>query len=260
MTSQPYMPLWVGDFLGDTLHLEAEEVGQYLLILMAMWRAGGELPDDAALLSRVTRGPMSENVRALLTVRDGKLTQMRLLRELSNARSVTDARREAGKRGANAKWLKNKDTKMAKPSVCHKQNNGTQDHTQLATNVANYPLTPKGGNRATSLSPDWKPNEDCIQYGITLGFTRDAVDGIAEDFRIWALSASGKNTLKKNWELAFKGWMRRETKGTYRGSGPPKKGNFAQITDELLAEAREKDARNSSPRLIESGSASPGSR
>ena len=37
----PYMQLWIADFIGDTLHLSDAEVGQYILILMAMWRNGG---------------------------------------------------------------------------------------------------------------------------------------------------------------------------------------------------------------------------
>ena len=38
MSAQPYMPLWISDFIGDTLELDAKEVGAYMLILMAMWQ------------------------------------------------------------------------------------------------------------------------------------------------------------------------------------------------------------------------------
>ena len=41
MSKTPFMPLWVSDFVGDTMGLDAQEVGAYLLLIMAQWQAGG---------------------------------------------------------------------------------------------------------------------------------------------------------------------------------------------------------------------------
>jgi uncharacterized protein YdaU (DUF1376 family) len=50
------MPLWVSDFLGDTLELSGAEIGAYMLLLMAQWNRGGKsLPDDQAKLKRLCR-------------------------------------------------------------------------------------------------------------------------------------------------------------------------------------------------------------
>lgn len=49
-------PIWVDAFQRDTQHLEADEVGAYFLILMAMWtRESCDFPADDARLARVAR-------------------------------------------------------------------------------------------------------------------------------------------------------------------------------------------------------------
>jgi len=49
-------PLWTDALLRDVMHLSAEEVGAYMLILMAMWkRETATLPLDHARLARIAR-------------------------------------------------------------------------------------------------------------------------------------------------------------------------------------------------------------
>jgi uncharacterized protein YdaU (DUF1376 family) len=52
MSSRPYMPLWIGDYLADTAHLPTIGHGAYLLSMMHYWRHG-PLPDDPAMLRRI---------------------------------------------------------------------------------------------------------------------------------------------------------------------------------------------------------------
>lgn len=86
-------PIWVDAFQRDTQHLEADEIGAYFLILMAMWtRESCDFPDDDSRLARVSRvstrlwksriGPV---IRAFLTAKDGVVTSKRLREEAAYA-------------------------------------------------------------------------------------------------------------------------------------------------------------------------------
>ena len=55
--NRPCVPLYVGDYLGDTGHLTTAQHGAYLLLMMHYWRKG-ELPDDDRQLSKITKLPL----------------------------------------------------------------------------------------------------------------------------------------------------------------------------------------------------------
>ncbi len=107
--SNVWMPLYVGDYLADTMHLNAEEHGAYLLLLMHYWRTG-PLPDTARALAGIARvsadswaGDLGDTVRAFFRAEGGRLHHGRVDAELLKARSLSSKRRAAGKRGAASK-------------------------------------------------------------------------------------------------------------------------------------------------------------
>lgn len=56
---RPWMPFYVGDYLGDTGHLSTVQHGAYILLLCFYWRTGS-LPDDDQELANITRLPLED--------------------------------------------------------------------------------------------------------------------------------------------------------------------------------------------------------
>jgi uncharacterized protein YdaU (DUF1376 family) len=119
MSERPFMQLYVSDFIGDTLQLSTEQIGAYMLLLMAMWNAGGKLPSDDAKLARVVR--MSVKKWRSISVdmmgffeRDAEtIWHNRLTKELQKSERKTDLRAAAGAKGGTAKAFKDKGVALA---------------------------------------------------------------------------------------------------------------------------------------------------
>lgn len=99
--NRPWMPLYVGDYLGDTGHLTTAQHGAYLLLMMHYWRKG-ELPDDDRQLSKITKLPLKTwcEYRPILHdfFHDG-WKHKRIDAELQKMTRVSLKRAEAGQKG-----------------------------------------------------------------------------------------------------------------------------------------------------------------
>lgn len=101
------MPLYVGDYLADTMHLTRDEHGAYLLLLMAYWRRGGPLPDEAASLAAIAHASIEEWMHTLCTrikpffhVVEGLWHHKRVDSELAKANRIIEQKTKA----ANSRW------------------------------------------------------------------------------------------------------------------------------------------------------------
>jgi hypothetical protein len=104
-------------------------------------------------------------------------------------------------------------------------------HTLPEENIINNiyarekPKTQKGSR----LPEGWQPSLETLSYADKLGCSAAEISTMAEDFRLWAYSASGQVSIKRDWESAFKGWMRREKAKGRDGFKP--KPRYGQVVE-----------------------------
>lgn len=103
----PYMPVYIGDFLTDTMDLTPDQMGAYWLLCMAYWQNQGALPSEINYLLRASR--MQKRIKSLQGILDryfevhgDLLIHHRIEKELNRARTAY-AQRAQGARTANGK-------------------------------------------------------------------------------------------------------------------------------------------------------------
>ena len=96
-----WMPLYVGDYLRDTMHLTAEQHGHYLLAIIAYWTRGGPLPDDDEILSEICKMRVKNRQNSLMVLRqffvrsNAELRHRRIDAELAHARDKSEQAKTA---------------------------------------------------------------------------------------------------------------------------------------------------------------------
>lgn len=199
MSERPdrWMPLYVGEYLADTMRLTTLQHGAYLLLIMAYWRSGEPLPDDDEDLAAITKLPLKDwqrmraKIAAFFMVGDGVWRHKRVNKELDKAEGKTVQQSEAGKASAAARKARRNATASAneKPTTVE-----TPDATDVDTGEVTG--TPTEGQPEGNPLPIPQPREDSVASATGAAAPpadppsdRDLVwgDGLA-----WLASATGK--------------------------------------------------------------------
>ncbi len=104
------MPFHVDAYLGDTTGFTTIEHGAYLLLLFAMWRGNGGVPNDDKRLARITHLSLKQWLRVKPTIMrhcvpsGAFLTQPMLLKSIDIVRQKSSKASDS----ARARWLKHK--------------------------------------------------------------------------------------------------------------------------------------------------------
>jgi uncharacterized protein YdaU (DUF1376 family) len=252
MAEFPSMPFWTDAYLADTTHLTTTEHGAYLLLLIAMWRTSDKrLPNDDHRLARYAKLTSGQWARMRSTIMeffrsDGDwITQGRLTDEATlvklHSRSQSDK--------ARARWLKNNNTTdaVALPDECRSDAptpTPTPTSTDSSLRSESSPPETRADRlaatlkeehratikRATRLSPNWTPDEECHAFAVELDLDPGAV---LMQFRDYWL-AKPTNATKLDWNATWRSWCRRDAERRDERGG---RGSNRQAPGGLLAAA-----------------------
>jgi uncharacterized protein YdaU (DUF1376 family) len=134
--SDAWMPLYIGDYLSDTMHLTCEQSGAYLHLIMHYWRSGA-LPDNDIALAQVTRLPLKQwkahrsLIAAFFDVSGGQWSHKRIDAERKKASEVKERYAERAQKGAAKRW--HKDASSNASSIDEGCNGHGNSHLQVST-------------------------------------------------------------------------------------------------------------------------------
>lgn len=160
-------PLWVDAFHRDTQHLAADEVGCYLLILMAMWtRESCDFPDDDRRLAHIARvslrlwrsriGPI---IRQFLSVDGDALFSKRLREEAAYVERQVTHQSERKKGDNSGKSLKSNDSdKTADKSTVKPRHHPSQQPNLSSSSPPNA----RAPDHAPAREDDPPPRADLV--------------------------------------------------------------------------------------------------
>lgn len=108
-----WMPMYWGDYVRDTGHLNAAGHGAYLMLIKHYWCTGAPLADDDDELWRIACCDskkewlsLKPRIAKLFVTNDGLLIHKRVEHEMAKTSAITSSKSKAGKLGALSKWGK----------------------------------------------------------------------------------------------------------------------------------------------------------
>lgn len=153
MAELPHMPMFWGDYLGDTTHLTCLEHGAYLQLIGKYWRQGHGFPDDDARLCRLVGLSKREwkAVREIIVeffiIIDGVWQHKRIEQELAKARRKVEQASEAGRASAQRRF-------NGRSTDAQRESNGRDTGKQpTRTRTIKNPLTPLRDQSTGRASP-----------------------------------------------------------------------------------------------------------
>lgn len=245
------MPMFWDAYLADTTHLSTEEHGAYLLLLGAMWRRNGSVPDndrDNARILGLTPAKWRQikgRLAPLLIIDNGQITQKNLQKIWKITQEKIAVNRMNGAKGGRPKANENKSMEKPNGFVSVKPIETIPEPEPEVSTTANAVVTltipeqpnsqngkgkVRGAARGSRLSKSWNPSPKDYAFAAKHNLTREEINREADKFRNHWTAATGKGSVKLDWEAAWRNWLigdygivtKRASTGHARrnGSGP----------------------------------------
>lgn len=221
-TTDIWMPLFVGDYIRDTMHLSTEEHGAYLLLIMHYWVTGGAIEDDDTFIATVARiKPSRVSKKTIATVRrffeskNGYLHHHRIDEELRKSAENKDKQRKkteaatAARRNVTKNVTKNVTIDVTStPSPSPSPNSNKQTSYTAARGAVDKPVYNSGSFYKNEFDIKKFFDDTCLHMA------RQAADGwdvyyLAEIFN--ENVHNGKLDIPNHPAKAFAGWCKKYT-------------------------------------------------
>jgi uncharacterized protein YdaU (DUF1376 family) len=174
-----WMPLYIGDYLRDTMHLTTTQHGAYLLLLFACWTNGPLLDDDKHLGAITKLSPadwleMRPTMENFFSVENGFWIHKRVEEEINNAKSMAAKRSTAGKAGMTSRWHNKTDNKQITKAITKPI---TNDNPSPSPSHRERERDSLSGGNSVEL-PSWYPQTEteavaaCMSSGVEEAFIR----------------------------------------------------------------------------------------
>ena len=221
--SEPYLPLYVGDYLRDTGYLTLEQHGAYCMMLMRLWSAGGALPSDEGKLARIAGvsvkkwRPIWADLAAFFELKDGQITHKRITSELEKAGALRAKRAAAGAKGGSAKSMKTQEAPVANATAEPKQIIPDQEQKE----------EPNGSSkkRGCRLPDDFCPD---VAWAVAEGLSPSEAQTEASQFHDYWISKPGQAGVMLDWPATWRRWVRNQLKRRpVSRASPPRQPNLA---------------------------------
>lgn len=160
MSAAPSMPMFWDAYLADTTHLSLEEHGALCLLLGAMWRRNGSVPNDDRDLARIlgVSKPRWKKLKArlapLLLIDEASISQKRLKKEWDWVQETRAKNAQNGAKGGRPR--KSNINGLSKANAFPSVSSAESPHTH--TQSQSPPKSP-----FELKNPDWRPPADAVE-------------------------------------------------------------------------------------------------
>jgi uncharacterized protein YdaU (DUF1376 family) len=219
MSKAPSMPMYWDAYLADTTHLTTEEHGAYMLLLAAMWRRNGSVPDDdkdnARILGLTPAKWRKTKARLLATISGFKIendaiTQEKLQKTWENTQEKITKNKANGAKGGRAAASKNNDLDQANATETVKPK-ATIPEPEPIKREAKASLSPTAKKSPTGsrLSQDWVLSKSLGDWSLDEGASHDLIRAEADRFKDYWIGVAGAKGRKADWDATWRNWIRK---------------------------------------------------
>ncbi|WP_160188671.1 MULTISPECIES: DUF1376 domain-containing protein [Pseudomonas syringae group genomosp. 2] len=226
MAALPYMQLYVADYLADTMHLNTEEHGAYLLLIFNYWQTGKPIPvSRLARIARLSNERWTDVERSLnefFNERDNEWVHDRIERDLEAVHATQTQRIAAGKASAEAR---KQAAKARKPKAANARStpveislneNPTNKEEKRRDEIRDTPplyAQDVFDNRAKfSMNPDWLPCEKTFAAVLTMNAMANQQFDESQllEFKSFWIASPDEHRTQAKWEHALAQHLKRD--------------------------------------------------